>query len=651
MAINTNDDKTPQNQATTAADRSSQAFGAGAAGGSPAAAAQPVGGRQIGIMEVNSLRQTAFGRFGVGESVESYKKAFEKRIESQVNAEGRNQFQLEVMNREIDKIFMSTLLVTRPTSYQSKPYVIVFALPVEASNPIEDRRVFQSGGQTSEISWAPTDVLDTEFYKQLERYIATKFGAEVKLIYAGGRILPQELKSDDEPHIARILFEVDQAILTAAEQQIVGAASAVVSVGMFLTDGARAHVAIDPTPTDRDDSTGLPVRSGLNVQLRASKTVSLAQQNQSLNQREQDLILARVDAYVDAVYDTRHLVQQGPLGYGQRPSTQRFMPRIVITGVDSQVDALTPEIELLGIAATTALSQNIGSWANSLRPRHAAAMSSDLQRMTDIGALGLAVPLNPNDPTDLVKVKTDPRDFGDREFEALIEASFIPDPIYSLLVAESGERSWLTEMFQFAAAGDQDAYDQIVRTADNLTNGHFSNIWRARNGGQIVHNDQNRVHMGYFVDNSGTRRDLQQIDTLAMLNIFGEKDPQMVWDWIHTFNPTTAVLENRLAQRESIMRNTFSQVTIKGYGRPVTFYADFLDSLMQAIHQAGLTISPANTRLNDFQSKPQFGVYDPALFTVSAARTGNAFSYGQLNTPQNYRGIGGMMSGSFGRSF
>lgn len=646
MAINRNDETT-QGQAT-AAGRSSQAFGGPSIDqAAPAAAAQSAN-RNVGIMEVNSFRRAAIGRFGVGESVESYRKAFEKCIEQQTSPEERNQFQLEVMNRETDKIFMSTLIVMRPVTYQGNPYAVVFALPVEASNPIEDRRSFQSGGQTSEMSWALSDVLDGPFFEQLSRFIATKLGESVKVVYAGGRGLPLELKSDDEQHIARILFEVDQALLTAAEQQITGTSPAAVSVAMFTADNARAQVSIDPTPTERDDSVGLPVRSGLNVQLRASKSVSLSQQNQSLNQREQDIILARVDAFVEAVYDTRHLAAPVQGWQGQRQNTQRFISRILITGLDSQVDALTPEISLLGIAALTACSQNPGNWANSLRPRHGASMSSDLQRMTNIGALGLAVPLDPNNPTDLRMVDTDPREFGDREFEALIEASFIQDPMYAILVPESGERSWLNEMFQFAATGDQAAYEQIVRTADNLTNGHFSALWKDRPNKQIVYNDQNRVHMGYFVDNSGKRVDLQHIDTLAMFNIFGEKDRQMVWDWIQTFNPTSNTLEQRIALREQIMRNTFSQVTVKGYGRTVTFYTDFLDALMQAIHNAGLSISPANTRLNDFQSKPQFGVYDPNLFTVSAARTGNAFTYGQLSTPQ-YRGIGGMMSGSFGR--
>lgn len=638
MAINTNE---PSSTGTTAGANPS--FGAETV----TPQANQSYGRTVGIMEVNGLRRAAFGRFGVGESVESYKKAFDKQLES-LSADDRQAFQLEVMNRDTDKIYMSTLLVTRPVSFKSTNYVLVFALPVEASNPIEDRRVFQSGGQTNEISWAPTDVLDTAFWEQLRRFCGVKFGDGAKVVYAGGRILPQELKSEDSAHIARVLHEVDQALLTAMEQQVVGASAAVVNVGMFLQDGARATVAIDPTPTERDNSVGMPVRSSINIQLRATKNVSIAQQNQSLNQRDQDLTLTRVDAYIDPTFDTRHL-QQTPAWPGQPTPTQRFIPRVMISALESVQDLQTPEMGLLAIATTTALTQNPGNWANSLRPAHAAGMSADLARMTDIGALGLVVPLNPQDPTDLVKIPTNPKNFGTSDFESLIESSFIKDPIFSLIVEESGERSWLTDMYQYAANGDPSAVEQIIRTADNLTNGQFSRLWTAKGGGQIVYNDQNRIHLGYFVDVSGKRVDLLHADTLAMLNLFAEKDIQVAYDWIQTFNPASGTLEARLATREQTLRNTFSQVTVKGYGRTVTFYRDFLETLMQAIHAAGLEISPANTRLNDFTTKPQFGVYDPNLFAVGANNTGGAYSYGQLSTGNSYRGIGGMMSGMYGR--
>lgn len=604
-------------------------------------------GRTVGIMEVNALRRAAITRFGMGETVESFKKAFEKQLEG-LSADDKKQFQLEVMNRDTDKIFMSTLLIMRPTSFQGGLYTLVYALPIEASNPIEDRRVFQAGGQTNEISWAATDVLDEEFYKQLVRYTKSVAGNNVKVVYAGGRVIPMEMKSDDENHIVRILHEADQALLTAAEQQIMHTSGAVISVAMFNQDGARATVAIDPTPTDRDNSVGLPVRSGINIQLRATKNISLAQQNQSLNQRDQDLTLTRVDAYVDATYDTRYLQQQ-PAWPGQPVPTQRFIPRIMITAVDSLQNLQTPETTLLAIATATVLTQNPGNWANSLRPRHAATMSADLARMADVGVLPCVVPMNPSDPTDLGRVKTDPRSFGDREFEQLIEASFIKDPMFSLIVEESGERSWLTDMYQFAASGNPAAVEQIVRTADNLTNGAFSRIWTARGGGNIVYNDNNRIHLGYFVDGSGKRVDLLTVDTLAILNLYADKEIQTAYDWIQTYNPATGTIEARLATREMILRDTFNQVTIKGYGRTVTFYREFLEVLMQAIHTAGLEISPANTRLNDFQTKPQFGIYDPNLFALSAQQTGGAFTYGQLGNPANYRGIGGMMSGMFGR--
>ncbi len=645
MAINRSDE--PTAAAPSAADRSSQAFQSTPA---PSTVTMSTQSRSVGISEVNALRRNVFGRFGVGESVDSFKKGFSKLLEV-LPEEDRKLFLIETMNRDTDKIFMSTVLINRHVSFNGNTAIVVFALPVEASNPIEDRRVFQGNGQTTEISWAATDVLDDAFREQLLRFCNIKYPNQ-RVIYAGGRILPQELKSDDDEHLARILHEIDQAILTAAELQLIGSSNAVVNVGMFMAESSRATVNIDPTPTDRDNSVGLPVRSSLNVQLRSTNNVSLSQQNASLNNRDRDVLLARVDAYVDATYDTRHLSQipNTQQYWQQRPATQRVIPRIVITAVDSLQDLMTPEITLLALASANVLSQNIGNWANSLRPRHAATMSSDLARITDIGALGMMIPLDPANPDNRPRISTDPREFGDKDFETLIDASFWPDPMYTLLVEESGERTWLTDMFEFAAKGNAAALEAVVRTADNLTGGAFSPLWepKAKAGCQIVHNDQDRVHLGYFIDNTGKRVSLQHVDTLAILNLFGDKDMQIVYDWIQSHNPSTNTIEARLEVRERILRSTFSQVTIKGYGRYVTFYSEFMATLLEAIRVAGLTISPANTKLNDFASKPQFGVFDPNLFTLGSSRTSATFVQGQLQNGPAYRGVGGLISGNFG---
>lgn len=633
-------DDAPAQQTATAADRVTPSFGADTRSAASA---------QIGIMDIAGLRRASLGILSVGESVESYKKAFEKIFEK-LPTELRNHYVLDVLDRSTDKIFMSSLLISRKVRSGDRGNVVVFALPVESSNPVEDRRQFTIAGQQNEISWAPTDVLDREFLSVVEKYMTTKHGSDVSVVYAGGRVLPQELKSDDEQHLSRLLFEVDQALTTAVEQQIVHASPAVVNVRMFMADNARAIVNVDPTPTIRDNSVGLPVRSDLNIQLRATKNISQQQMNQSLNQRDQDITLTRVDAYVDPIFDTKHLGQQ-TTPWGQPiADSRRFVPRIMITAVDSAQPVLTPELHLLAISTATALSQNIGNWANSLRPRNSTVRGEDLARLSDIGAVGLVCPLNPQNPNELTRINTAPAVFGDAEFVSLIEKTFVTTPVISLMVEESGERSFLNEPYQFAASGNAEAAAMIVRTADNLTNGEFSKLWNTlpADRRRVVMTDQNRVHLGYFVTKEG-RADLLHIDSLAMANTFAEKSPETLMEWFGTFMPQTAPLEVRLATRERLLRNTFNQVTIKGYGRPVTFYNEFLTVLAQAEANAGLSISPQNTTLNDFRTKPQFGMFDPNVFGLTGQSVSQLYSYTQFGNTASRAGIGGMMSGAFGR--
>jgi len=616
------------------------------------AQATPRASRALGLSDLGALRTATVSRLGAGETVEGFKRAFEKILETQP-AERKSQFQFMVLNRDTDRVYNSTLVITRPLKYRDELYVVTYALPVEASNPINEVRQFQSPGQTAEIAWAASDVLDRRFIETMTRHVQQKHGEKAIVIYAGGRPLPVELKSEDENHLLRVLFEADQAMVTATEKHILGGAPEVLSVAMFKADNYRASVNVVPVPAEADDSVGNPVRSGITIEMRASRNVSQNMANQSLNERNQDIPLTRVQAYIDPTYDTRHLLQT-PSYPGAPQDSRCFLPRVVIRTVDAEQQMpLSPESHLLGVLSATALSQHIGLWANSLRPRNFMGASSDLQRMTDIGGVGLIAPLNPANREELVRIKTDPREFSDKDFESLISRTFIHDdtmgPIYTLLVEEAGERSWLTDTYYFAAEGDAAAMQEVARTVDNLTDGHFSRLWQQVPDQRIAHNDQNRVHLGYFVDNQGKRVDLQHVDTLAIINLYGEKDKQLVFDWIQTFNPTTGTMEQRLALREQILRNTFNQVTIKGYGRLLTFYQQFLETANRALRAAGLEISPANTRAGEFQTRPQFGVLDPAVFSIGVNRTGGVFTASQMAMGPGKVGIGGMMSGNYGQ--
>lgn len=608
--------------------------------------------RGLGVSEIGAVRLAAISRLGAGETVDSFKRAIEKQLES-LSADQRDNFQLVVMNRETDRVYNSTLIIARPIEYGGKVHVLAYALPVEASNPINEARVFQGAGQTSEISWAASDLLDSRFTATMTRFLQNKWGAEAQVVYAGGRPLPVELKADDSAHLLRVLYEADQALITATEKYVTHASAAVVSAAMFRNDNARASVNVIPQPIDSDDSVGNPVRAGITIELSATRNIGQAQANQSLHDRDQDIRLTRVQAYVDPTYDTRHL-QQAPAYAGAPQDSRCFLPRIVIRTVDTEQQMpLTKESHLLGVLSTTALANNIGLWANSLRPRNFTNASVEIQRMTDVGGLGLIAPLNPQNREDLQRISTDPREFSDADFESLISRTFVhteeQGPFFTLLVEEAGERSWLTDVYIYAADGDPDALNELVETANNLSDGHFERLWRNEPDQRMVHNDQNRVHMGYFIDGKSNRVDMHYADTLAMVNLYAEKDRQLVSDFIQTYNPATGSLEQRLSRREQILRNTFNQLTIKGYGRLVTFFPRFLEVANQSLRAAGLEIIPANLRAGEFQTRPQFGVLDPSLFSMGSGRTGGVFTHSQIGMGTgSYRGIGGVVSGNYG---
>ena len=237
--------------------------------------------------------------------------------------------------------------------------------------------------------------------------------------------------------------------------------------------------------------------------------------------------------------------------------------------------------------------------------------------MHDIGAIGIEANFENNPNGVGTRIDTMSDSFKPEHLHKLIASTIKPGLIMSLDVPECGPETWYNDVFAAAAENNQKANAAIVDAAMTLTNGAFGRYFPT--GAQVAIDENNRIHMGHYSDANGVRKDIRDIDYLAVMNLVGEKDPQVIRDWSDTFLRTNYPLPLRLSARKRIISGIFSDVVFTGFARRVTFTPEFINALEKACSEVGLMIRSVS-------SYADMGSYDRATssYADSALLTGDS---------------------------
>lgn len=625
----------PNNPAMSEALRQAQGRGGDAGQGQPQGGAAPgdtqqsPGGRRSGgIMSINRSMRRPMSRNSSGEQVIKFQEAIRKSMADNMGETFEDFFKLLVLDSNTNNLPLSCLLICYSERVNNVDHVAVYTLIIEGVGSRLANRHTNIAGQPVEIETVAGDVYDSNLYAIIEGLVSETYGSKNLNIHeAGSMVLPGELEPEDFEAIRRVLFNATQACYTIMENNV-GGSEEPFNVG-FVDQADQLKARLEYAPQDAINAVGLPVRSDLNITLQGA---AAAQSNVYFEQVRE---LTSVDCFVDLVF-----TPPNQPAYGQRPETQTYTPRVVMTRVDTEVDAITMELELLALSTSTLVSRNM-VWAGVFRPRHN-VKGIDLR---DIGAIGYDVAMEKEGV--FKKVDTKGQDFTPQHLYQMLGMYVHQRPAMSMDIEEVGELSWIHQAFIASANGNQLATQMILEAANNLTLGQFQNIYP---GGPICQDDNNRIHLGYYTDESGKVRDIRDFDYLAMLNLAGKEDPQVVIDWANTFDQTDVPLEIRLERRWKILQGVVAgKLHLKGYARRVTFNPAFLEALNQACHAAGLVVRPENL-IQDFSGQVQRGNPNIQQWGLDPNNTQGMFNYGQGGfAGQGGRMFGTPFTGRFGR--
>jgi hypothetical protein len=600
-----------------------------------------VGSRGRSVLDINANHRRPVGRNMAGEDVSVIFQGLKDRIAKTMNEQQKADFRLLVLDNNATPVTYSSILVCYKEAVGGQNHIAVYSLMVESSgSPLESSTV-NLNGQQVEVDVVAGDIyLHKSYWSVLEKFVIDSYGINALVHDGGCVIVNSETEDFTEQRFNRLLHNATQAVYTIMDNKL-GSVEEPFTLGeVGANDQMIARV--DFTRQHEENIVGLPVRGdiivGMSAQTQTDAQFGLQQSRQ----------LTRVTAYVDLMYQPaaagfQPAQQMGNMFQQQQPmATQMYQPRLVMTTIDTMTDAVTMELQLLALSTALGLNRNM-HWSGTFRTHKGKGNDVDLK---DLGALGYEINLTGDPQAKPDRLDTRSAEFGDNEMRQLINMLIAPKLIYTLDIEEAGELSWIHQTFIAAANGNEDARLAILQAANNLTMGHFQTLFNAN--APVCYDDQDRIHLGYYYDREGNRRDLRELDYVAILNLAGKTNPKLVEAWEDTHRNTNIALEVRLDQRKAILRQLISgDIVIKGFARRVSFDNAFLDALSAAIVKSGLNVRPAKG-LDDNANLVQRGGYALDHLVVNQ-NVGDFFNYGTA-TQQNSRLFSSPFTGNWGRN-
>lgn len=453
-------------------------------------------------------------------------------------------------------------------------------------------------GRIVKVTRVTSDAMDKVLLSKAYEKVKAEFRDAANYIMVDGTVVGSLFNIEDPKAVQNLALNA----ALACSQELTTRKPDFRDVNMKETFGnALMSVAINYGRQDYTDYLGNPMRSDFRVNFMAAS----AQQGQArniVNTGDREKIIAEVSGFLNPIIvnPADFANRQQFYGYPAERDSRIFAPEIVLTNLSSEF-SLTPGTMLLALAAAQTLSVN-NNWIQILRPAHTREGEVDL---TDIGALNYEARVGDKSIQPMANVygeyvNTKSADFGLEQLGFYVNQIFQNAALYSIDVPRFGAQSWYLSVFSAAAMNRPHAYETIIKAANDLTSGAFSQFFK--HGEPIFKNSDVQVFLGHWTDNNHRLRDIREIDYTAVANLMGERNPSAMRDWSDTFWRTDVPAIERMAQRrEMIMAMTNQSAEITGIADRLTFSDQFLMALRNATQATGVPV-----RVNAGQSANEF---------------------------------------------
>lgn len=524
----------------------------------------------------NRWRQWGANRISRSTAVEAVNKFLEaaKKI---IEANGAaSEYKLALVPTEYTQVQSAAVIALYKTAeIGGAPFTVVRTI-IFGTEQIPSRKVkiggsngfgFNGFGSEIEIESAPGDVYSEHLWNAVSSYLQTQCRVSGKIVDAAALGLPHHFQAEDAQ-----VTSVISGCATMIESYfgLVADPDNVHEITPDMFQDGRTQARLDFNPKPVFDTMGNPIRADWAVQVAFTPNGANQQNQMDFTNAHQPIV--NVFGYVDLVVNQNAMnPMMGMMnnGYGMNMMQQHpYVPMIVITHLETHLQALTPGIVLLGLHATTAIADN-QMFTRVFRPK----ANPKINRT--IAAVGLEFPMftDTKEPA-VINLTSD-----DAAFFQLIGMAVSPNPLVAIDVQETGDNNTIMQIFRLITSGNQQAINMFIRSANIITNSNFGQV-AARNQlspQAVAQSDNNRIALGNYSADGGNIYDRREVDHLAMLTILGATDQTTVRQYDETLNNASLPLEVRMATNWQIVNNVLGCTNPPtGYARRIILSGKFL---------------------------------------------------------------------------
>ena len=530
--------------------------------------------------------------------------------------------------------FSSIVVCMREKDVVNSP-VGYHTLVIEATGDRIEPRFEQHQGNQVEILMTTDAAYDQVLQDLVKQKVSAAF-PNTKVLPVDGSVVPRDFNVESKEAVHALALNAGLAIGTELATKAPGFED--LNLGTAQRD-SNLTINVAFSHNQISNAVGAPVRADVLISLNSQQQQNNQNQlNRSINSGDRTVKISEAAGFIDMIWAPVSNQSFSPYQMQQPQQTQKYAARLVLTSLESNF-AMTPAAVLMTLLSAMAVRED-NNWIQAFLPSPTSNKEIDLY---DIGALAIEANFN-NDPSGFgARVDTKTETFTLDSLGKLVAALIQPGLVISLDVPVFAPETWSTSIFSAAAvANNQAAYDIIYNAANKLTNGGFGR--RFPHGTPMFTDTDNRVHLGYYKDKNGDKRDIRDIGYTAVANYAGDRNPQTIRDWSDTWYRQQYPLAQRLsARKRMISAITRESAEFTGFADRITFTDVMLVALSEGAREAGLAVRVA-TPLNsaDFNNERQ-----AASFIQSALMTpAQSFAH---NNPMFNPNMGGNMFGNTGR--
>ena len=541
----------------------------------------------------------------------------------------------------------AVLVVGRSPSHPEVAYV--YSLLIEREDTIEPEVRTQQGGYKTVIPVVSGTAWDKKYTEAVQKAVSTALGISPENVLAfSACVVPKDLElgvSADSNVQSKGMEDLMYNACYAINTKMMDDAGE--NSGFVLTATAPNEIMTVEPRFGRElckDLSGREKRADIKL------TFSLKRQNSksgSLNGKDE---IANVFGNLAGYIDFISVVTEGQVnsGWGTvNQPIQKFSPLFVITSMfTEEAGSLSAHLTMLMAAATMA---NGDEWVNSIYERHQASKrGGESIDIGEIGGLNMEVNLPQYRPQDAQGINVafgpivDTRiaDFDRNKYIALVQQLCRQDMFIAIDAPNVGAESWYTDIFRASASATdygREMANKIFNTLLELTDGKFAVAFQnITKNTKLWLAEPTVIHNGYYVNHNGERRDVRDIDTLAIANILGPNDPTACSRWAATFMPGVDP-ERALTERKEMIEQVCGgshNVVYTGYSTRLLLNPAVIKAMLMCAADVGFNMRFVSAYTSGFSGFGNTGFDFGGASGLSSGNVSSTFRGGQFGGNQ-----------------